>query len=297
MNTSAMELKFSNILHAWHDYLVTWTRDRAPKLLIIVVVAFIMLRLLGMITRRVIALSEKRSQGGTLQAQQVRTVVGVIHNFGVVLILFVAGMSVLQDGFNINIAPLLASAGVAGLAIGFGAQTLVKDTINGFFILVENQFQVGDVIRAAGVAGKVEQITIRRTLLRDTDGALHVIPNGSIQVVSNLTRDWSQVTLHVSVDYHENSDRVIELLKSIGKEVYEDPAFNADLVAEPQVPGIDRVRGMEVEYLLLAKVHPGRQHDVGRELRRRIKAAFEANKIKAGMPVPVYAGEPPGTAN
>ena len=291
-----MELKFSNILHAWHDYLVTWTRDRAPKLLIIVVVAFIMLRLLGMITRRVIAMSEKRPQDGTLQAQQVRTVVGVIHNFGVVLILFVAGMSVLQDGFNINIAPLLASAGVAGLAIGFGAQTLVKDTINGFFILVENQFQVGDVIRAAGVAGKVEQITIRRTLLRDTDGALHVIPNGSIQVVSNLTRDWSQVTLHVSVDYHENSDRVIELLTSIGKEVYEDPAFASDLVAEPQVPGIDRVRGMEVDYLLLAKVRPGRQHDVGRELRRRIKASFEANKIKAGVPIPVFTTEPPATA-
>src|SRR5215471_18363078 len=245
MNTSAMELKFGNILHAWHDYLVTWTRDRAPKLLIIVVVA---------------------------------------------------GMSVLQDGFNINIAPLLASAGVAGLAIGFGAQTLVKDTINGFFILVENQFQVGDVIRAAGVAGKVEQITIRRMVLRDADGALHVIPNGSIQVVSNLTRDWSQVTLHVAVDYHENSDRVIELLKAIGKDVYEDSAFAGDLVAEPEVPGIERVRGLEVDYLFLAKVRPGRQHDVGRELRRRIKTSFEENKIKAGAPVPVFTGELPGAA-
>jgi len=295
MNPSAMELKFSNILQDWHNYLVTWTRDRAPKLLIIVVGAFIMLRLLGMITRRIIALSEKRA-GSTVQAQQVRTVVGVIHNFGVVLILFVAGMSVLQDAFNINIAPLLASAGVAGLAIGFGAQTLVKDTINGFFILVENQFQVGDVIRAAGVAGKVEQITIRRTVLRDADGALHVIPNGSIQVVSNLTRDWSQVTLHVAVDYHENSDRVIELLKAIGKDVYEDSAFAGDLVAEPEVPGIERVRGLEVDYLFLAKVRPGRQHDVGRELRRRIKTSFEENKIKAGAPVPVFTGELPGAA-
>jgi small conductance mechanosensitive channel len=291
-----MELKFSGILHDWHNYLVAWTRDRAPKLLIILVVAFLMIRLLGMITRRVIALSEKRPPGSNMQAQQVRTVVGVIHNFGVVLILFVTGMSVLQDAFNINIAPLLASAGVAGLAIGFGAQTLVKDTINGFFILVENQFQVGDVIRAAGVAGKVEQITIRRTLLRDTDGALHVIPNGTIQVVSNLTRDWSQVALHVAVDYHENSDRVIELLKAVGKEVYEDPAFAGDLVAEPQVPGIERVRGLEVDYLFLAKVRPGRQHDVGRELRRRIKASFEENKIKAGAPVPVFTGELPGAA-
>jgi small conductance mechanosensitive channel len=202
---------------------------------------------------------------------------------------------VLEDVFNINIAPLLASAGIAGLAIGFGAQTLVKDMINGFFILVENQFQVGDVIRTSGVSGKVEQVTMRRTLLRDVDGALHVVPNGNIQIVSNLTRDWSQVTLHVSVDYNENSDRVIELLNAVSKDMYSDPALAGDVVAEPQVLGIERVRGLEVDYLLLAKVRPGRQHDVGRELRRRIKACFEENKNKAGVPVPVFTGEPGAT--
>lgn len=291
-----MDLKFSNIWHQWHDYLVTWTRDRAPKLLIILLVAIILVRLLSVITRRIVAFSEKRSPGSPMQAQQVRTVAGAIQSFGVLLIVFVTGMSVLKDAFNINIEPLLASAGIAGLAIGFGAQTLVKDMINGFFILVENQFQVGDVIRTSGVAGKVEQITMRRTLLRDADGALHVVPNGSIQIVSNLTRDWSQVTLHVSADYNENSDRVIELLKAVAKDIHSDPAYAADLVAEPQVPGIERVRGMEVDYLLLAKVRPGRQHDVGRELRLRIKASFEANKIKAGVPVPVFTAEPPGAA-
>ncbi|HMF91304.1 MAG TPA: mechanosensitive ion channel family protein [Candidatus Angelobacter sp.] len=291
-----MDLKFSNIWHEWHDYMVTWTRDRAPKLLIILVVAFIFVRLLGVITRRIIAFSEKRSPGNPMQAQQVRTVVGAIQSFGVLLIVFFTSMSVLKDAFNINIEPLLASAGIAGLAIGFGAQTLVKDMINGFFILVENQFQVGDVIRTSGVAGTVEQITMRRTLLRDADGALHVVPNGSIQIVSNLSRDWSQVTLHVSVDYNENSDRVIELLKSIAKGSYSDSALSGDLVAEPQVLGIERVRGLEVDYLMLAKVRPGRQHDVGRELRRRIKACFEENKIKAGVPVPVFTAGQPGVA-
>jgi moderate conductance mechanosensitive channel len=295
MNPSAMELKFSGILHDWHNYLVAWTRDRAPKLIVILLVAFIFTRLLGVITRRIIAFSEKRSPGNPIQAQQVRTLAGVVRSVGVFLITFFAGMALLRDAFNFNIEPLLASAGIAGLAIGFGAQTLVKDMINGFFILAENQFQVGETVRIAGVAGKVEEITMRRTVLRDADGTIHVVPNGSIQIVSNMTRDWSQVTLHVSVDYNENSDRVIELLKSVASDTYHDPIFAADLVGEPQVPGIERVRGMEVDYLLLAKVRPGRQHDVGRELRRRIKATFEANKIKAGVPVPVFTTEPSGT--
>jgi small conductance mechanosensitive channel len=222
--------------------------------------------------------------------------VEVIRSVGVFFILFFAGMSVLKDVFNIDIAPLLASAGIAGLAIGFGAQTLVKDVINGFFILVENQYQIGDVIRTSGVSGKVEEISMRRTLLRDADGTLHVVPNGSITIVSNMTRDWSQVALHVAVDYQENSDRVIQLLKDVARDIKSDPAFKDDLVAEPEVPGIERVRGMEVDYLLVAKVRPGRQFDIGRELRRRIKACFEANQIKAGAPTPVFTSAPSGQA-
>jgi small conductance mechanosensitive channel len=226
----------------------------------------------------------------------VRTLVEVVHSAGVLLILFFAGMSVLKDAFNINIEPLLASAGIAGLAIGFGAQTLVKDVINGFFILVENQFQVGDTIRTAGVSGKVEEITMRRTALRDSDGTLHIVPNGAIQIVSNMTRDWSQVTLHVAVDYSENSDHVVQLLQQVAQEFYEDAAFKQDVVSKPEVPGIDRVRGQEVDYVMLVKVRPGRQVDVARELRRRIKACFEQNNIKAGVPGQMYSGQPPGAA-
>ena len=109
----------------------------------------------------------------------------------------------------------MASAGIAGLAIGFGAQTLVKDVINGFFILVENQFDIGDTVKAAGVSGVVEEITMRRTLLRDGDGTLHIIPNSAINIVSNSTRDWSQVNMHVAVDYSEDTDRIVDLLKQV----------------------------------------------------------------------------------
>ncbi|HEV7551250.1 MAG TPA: mechanosensitive ion channel family protein [Candidatus Angelobacter sp.] len=288
-----MEEKFSNIWHEWHNYLVAWTRDRAPKLVVILVLAFIFVRLLGLITRKLVALSEKRSAHGTIRGQQVRTITGVVRSVGVFLIVFFTGMTALKDGFNINIEPLLASAGIAGLAIGFGAQTLVKDVINGFFILIEDQFEVGDTIRAAGVTGAVEEITMRRTTLRDGDGTLHIVPNGSIQIVSNMTRDWSQVTLHVATDYSENSDRVVEVLKELAKDIYNDPAFKDDIVAEPQVPGIERVRGNEVDYLMLVKVRPGKQYNVARELRRRIKDTFEKNNIKAGAPVQVYIGQLP----
>ncbi len=291
-----MEQKFGDILHDWHNYLVSWTRDRAPKLVVILVLAFIFVRLLGIITRRIVAFSEKRTDG-VQRAQQVRTLAGVIHSLGVVLIVFFTGMSLLKDVFNINIAPLLASAGIAGLAIGFGAQALVKDVINGFFILLENQFQVGDTIRTAGVAGVVEEITMRRTALRDSDGTLHVVPNGSIQIVSNMTRDWSQVTLQVSVDYNENSDRVIDLLQQVVRDFANDPTFKPDIVSEPLVPGIERVRGQEVDYLVLVKVQPRKQFPAARELRRRIKACFEENKIKAGVPAAVFVEGLPAPPN
>jgi small-conductance mechanosensitive channel len=290
-----MEEQFSNNWHYWHNYLVVWTRDRAPKLLVILILAFIFVRLLGMITRNLVALSERRKGHGIGHTQQVRTITGVIRSVGVFLIVFFTGMSVLKDGFQINIEPLLASAGIAGLAIGFGAQTLVKDVINGFFILVEDQYEVGETIRAAGVSGTVEEISMRRTTLRDGDGTLHIVPNGAIQIVSNMTRDWSQVTLHVAADYSENSDRVVDLLKEVAKEFYNDASFKDDLVAEPQVPGIERVHGSEVDYLMLVKVRPGKQYAVARELRRRIKTSFEKNNVKAGAPVQVYIGQLPAS--
>lgn len=291
-----MEQRFGDILHQWHDYMVAWTRDRAPKLAVILFLAFVFVRLLGIVSNRVVAFSERHAGDSPQRAHQVRTVTGMIHSVGVFLIVFFTLMAALKDGFNINIEPLLASAGIAGLAIGFGAQALVKDVINGFFILIEDQFQVGDVIRVAGVSGTVEEITMRRTLLRDADGTLHVVPNGAIQLVSNTTRDWSQVILLVSVDYSENSDRVVTLLQEVAQTFYDDPVFKPYLVAEPLVPGIDRVRGQEVDYLMLVKVRPGRQHEVGRELRRRIKASFETNHIKAGAPGLFVPGQTSETA-
>jgi small conductance mechanosensitive channel len=155
---------------------------------------------------------------------------------------------------------------------------------------------MGDVVRIAGVSGVVETMTLRRTTLRDESGAVHIIPNSEIKIVSNLTRDWAQVPLHISVDYRENSDRILELLKDVGNELRNDSNYGEFLVAEPQVPGIERVAGGEVDYLMLVKTRPGKQHAVSRELRRRIKESFEKNNVQPGNPAKVYVMErPPGS--
>ena len=287
-----MEPRVENLCQDWHQDLIRFARYDLPKLLAILLLAFILIRLLSVITRKMVEFSKRTSLHPAVRAQQISTIVGVVRSVGIFAIVLVALMQALL-AVGINVAPLLASAGIAGLAIGFGAQTLVKDVINGFFILAENQFEIGDQIRAAGVQGTVEEITMRRTILRDADGTVHTVPNGSMQIVSNLTRDWTQVTLHVAVDYSEDSDRVINVLREAAQEFYNDAQFRPDVVAEPEVPGIERVTGQEVDYLILVKVRPGQLYAVARELRRRIKACLEKNKIKAGSPAQIYVGQMP----
>jgi small conductance mechanosensitive channel len=287
----------TNVRHIWQN----WRSDAAeflryvvPKIVFIVFVAMVLIQLLKAATKRLVAFTHADTLPSGVRHQQLRTLASVINSVGVFVIVFIAAMQILPL-LGINMGPLLASAGIAGLAIGFGAQTLVKDVINGFFILMENQYDLGDVVRIGGVTGTVEAMTLRRTVLRDADGTVHVIPNSEIKIVSNLTRDWAQVTMHVAVAYNENSERIVELLKEIGQEMRNDPAFADDIVADPEVPGIERVVAGEVDYLMQVKTRPGRQHAVSRELRRRIKESFEKNHIQPGGQRPYYVlDEPPG---
>lgn len=275
------------IVDDWREDAFGFLRNQAPRILAIIVVAFVLTRLLKTVSRRLSELSSRQGLPSAVRAQQLRTLSSVIYSVGVFIIGFLATMQILTQ-LNIKVEPLLASAGIAGLAVGFGAQTLVKDFINGFFILVENQYDIGDTVRIAGVQGIVETMTLRRTTLRDADGTLHTVPSSQITIVSNLTRDWTQLSLKVSVAYGADSDRVIELLKQVADEVTHDPQFADSIVAQPEVPGIERVSGGEVDYLMLVKTRPGAQYAVSRELRRRIKATFEKNNIEPGNPNRVY---------
>jgi moderate conductance mechanosensitive channel len=277
------------LLRDWREDSMTFLHHDLPKLVLVLVGAFVLVRLMRTLTRRIAALQQKRLPSG-IRTGQVRTLAGVINSVGVFIILFGTALQVLSI-LGLNLGPLLASAGIAGLAIGFGAQTLVKDVINGFFILLEDQFNIGDVIRVAGVKGTVEAMSLRRTTLRDDDGTVHTVPNSEILIVSNMTRDWSQVALRVTVAYSEPSDRIVKLLKKVGEDLRNDPGFANDMVSDVEVPGIDRVGSGEVEYLVLVKTRPNKQYPVSRELRRRIKECFQENKVQAGAPGRVYVAE------
>jgi moderate conductance mechanosensitive channel len=274
------------LLRDWQEDTMNFLRHDAPKIVLVVIVSLVLIRLLRAITRKTASLQAKRLPPG-FRAQQVRTLASVLNSIGVFVIVFVAALMVLAQ-LNLHLEPLLASAGIAGLAIGFGAQTLVHDFINGFYILLENQYDIGDVVRIAGVKGTVEEMSLRRTVLRDDDGTLHMVPNSEIKIVSNMTRDWSQVSLRIAVAYSEPSDPVVNLLRQVAEEVRHDPAFADDIVADIQVPGIERVGNGEADYLMLVKTRPNRQYAVSRELRRRIKESFQKNNIQPGAPGRVY---------
>jgi small-conductance mechanosensitive channel len=278
----------------WRADAAYWTRHNLVKLLVVVVLALLLIQLLKVATRRLGRFSERHLPHG-LRAQQLRTLATVIDSVGIAVIVFLALMQALPM-FGIDMKPLLASAGIAGLAIGFGAQTLVKDVINGFFILVENQYDVGDTVRLGPVKGTVEEMTLRRTVLRDADGSVHVVPNSEIKIVTNMTRDWTQVSLHIPVAYSEPSEKVIRVMHEAAEELRNDPEFVEDIVSDPEVPGIERVGAGEVDYLLLVKTHPGAQYRVSRALRRKVKECFERNKIEVPGPTKIYvaASDRPG---
>ncbi len=286
--------RFQELWDEWSDDMFAFVRHDLPKILGIFLVALILITILKLITKRLGHLSRSASLPSAVRAQQIRTLSGVMYSTGIFIVVFFACMQVLNT-IGINMGPLLASAGVAGLAIGFGAQTLVKDVVTGFFILIENQYEVGDTVKIADRTGVVEVMSLRRTILRDANGSIHTIPNSSISVVTNLTRDWTQVAMHIAVAYEEPSDKVINLLRQVGTELHEDPAFKSFIVANPEVPGIEKVSGQEVDYVMLVKTVPGKQYVISRELRRRIKECFQQNSIRPGGISHVFVIDKPTT--
>ncbi len=186
---------------------------------------------------------------------QVKTLAGVIRATGLSIIGAIFTMQFLAS-VGINLAPLLASAGVAGVAVGLAAQNIVRDMLNGVLILIEDQFNVGETVKVAGVAGVVEAITLRKTTIRDSDGTLYVIPNSQITTVANQSVDYSAATVNVSVDFSSNPDQVIELLRSVAMEIRNSDEFRDVFIADPQVLGVDSVKGSELIFPVVFKTRP-----------------------------------------
>ncbi len=219
--------------------------------------------------------------GNSQRASQLRTMAAIIRATSYGIIGFIVLLHVLSI-FNINLTPLLASAGVVGVGIGLGAQSIFKDMLNGIFILVEDQYNVGEVVKIAGLQGTVEDLTLRCTTLRDGDGTVYIIPNSQIATVSNLSRDFSVASSTVSVDASADPDKVMALLKILATEVRNDPAFKQVIISDPDILGVDKINGREVIYPINLRVRANQRDGVLRELRRRILMAFETKGIPLG---------------
>lgn len=274
------------VLDEWIVDAQEFIHTKLPHLIVVALIAFILSRLLRLATRHMIHVAEQHAAGSS-RVGQVKTLSGVIRTTGLAVIGLIAGLQFL-DALGVNLAPLLASAGVAGIAIGLAAQNIVKDMLNGILILIEDQFNVGDTVRIAGLAGTVEAMTLRKTTVRDADGTLYVIPNSQITTVANQSVGFSVATMNVSVDFSANPDTVLRLLEGIALDIRTSDQFKQVFVADPQILGVDAVKGSEMIFPVVFKTLATKQYGPVREFRRRVRLALEENHLLPGDPNRVF---------
>lgn len=279
------------VIDEWASDSQEFVHTKLPHLLGILIIVLVLNKLLRIITRRMVRVAERHAAGPG-RIGEVKTLASVIRATGLAVIGTIAALQFLAT-MGMNLAPLLASAGVAGVAIGLAAQNIVKDVFNGILILVEGQFNVGNVVKVAGVQGTVESMTLRKTTLRDSDGTLYVVPNSQITTVANLSADFSVATVNVSVDFSANPDEVMEMLKKIAMEVRTSETFKDVFVNDPQVLGVDAVKGSQLIFPVVFKTLPTQQYGVVRDFQRRVRLALEEHHLLPGDPLRVYGG-PPG---
>jgi small-conductance mechanosensitive channel len=274
------DTNFADVLRGWHHDALGFVQKDLPKLIFFLLIAFVLTRIVNFFVNRMRRLADRHADN-IQRASELRTVASILRASLYGIIGFILLLQVL-GALGINLAPLLASAGVAGVGIGLGAQSLFKDIINGIFILVENQFNVGDNVKIASLAGVVEDLTLRVTTLRDGDGTLYFIPNSQIATVSNLSRDFAVATLALTVDATADPDKVVAILRATALAVRNDPAFKDIAVADPDVLGVDSISGRVVTYPVTIRVRVNKKDAILRELRRRVLQAFEENGIPLG---------------
>ena len=274
------EHTFTHLEQGWHNDLVAFLQNGLPKVLVAAILALIAWRVVIFFVNRMRRRADSLV-GNSQRAAQLRTVAGIIRASSYALIGAYFFVQVL-GAIGVPLGPFIASAGVIGLGISFGAQSIFKDMLNGIFILVEDQYNVGDNIKVASLTGAVEDLTLRITKLRDSDGTLYIVPNSQITTVSNLSRDFAVASLQLSVDSSENPDRVLTLLRSIADSLREDVAFKDVLISAPDLLGVDKISAAEVIYPINLRVRVNQKDPVLRELRKRILVAFTRENIRFG---------------
>ncbi len=261
-----------------------WAITHMPKIIIILLGMWVTIRIARFAGNRIKTASEDDDPSRQSEREKRAETLVNIMNITVKLVTLAIGTLMIVREIGIDIGPLLAGAGIIGLAVGFGSQALVKDVVTGFFILIENQFRVGDVIRAAGHDGLVEKITLRTTILRDLEGVVHIIPNGEVGTVSNLTYIWSKAVIDIGVDYRANIDRAMAIMLDEAQQMAAEDSWRKEIVEEPQMLGVQSFADSSVVLRLVFKTLPQSQWAVGREYRRRIKNRFDAEGIVIPFP-------------
>jgi small-conductance mechanosensitive channel len=270
----------------WSD-IAAALREHALSILLIVVVALVAMRLASVFVRGIVkALLDRESTEGTAQelsAVELKKRMDTLDTFGVNAIRFfigvIAGLMILST-LDIDIGPAIAGLGIIGIAVGFGAQTLVRDYLNGALILVENQFAKGDEVRVAGVSGTVEDFTLRRTTLRDLDGVVHTVPNGEIRVASNLTRVWARINQDITLPYGTDIERAIAIVDDVGRAMLDDPAWKRRVLEAPRVDGVEALGEGGITLKILGSVRATEQRGAAGEYRKRLLRALEANGLQ-----------------
>lgn len=275
---------------------VAWIITTLPSLLIIFVMAFLALKLTNIFLHRLKPLMIKHMEGGTEidtteMEKRIDTLLKILRSMIKIIVWLMIGMLILRK-IGIDIAPIIAGAGIVGLAIGFGAQELVRDFISGFFMLLENQIRNGDVAIINGTGGLVEHVGMRTIVLRDLSGVVHIFQNGKINTLSNMTKNWSGMVFDIGVAYKEDTDRVVDVIQQVADEQRADPDFKNKILEPIEIFGVDQFGDSAVVIKARFKTKPIEQWAVGREFRRRLKKAFDDQGIEIPFPHrTVYWGE------
>lgn len=267
-----------------------WLITSGLRIFLIFIITLVVIKTTGIVLDKLFNRLKKRHDDQEMQ-KRTDTLKSVVYNIINMALVAVALIMVL-DNLGVKIGPILTAAGVLGVAVGFGAQQLVRDVLHGFFILLDDQIRVGDVVEIAGKAGLVENINLRVTKLRDFAGNVHYVRNGEITVVSNMTKDWSRYVFDIGVAYKENVDEVFAILKKVDEQMRSDPVWGVDILEPMEILGLDRFADSALVIKARIKTKPMRQWAVGREYNRRIKQAFDQNGIEIPFPhLTLYIGQ------
>ncbi|MEA1872374.1 MAG: mechanosensitive ion channel family protein [Chloroflexota bacterium] len=273
-----------------------WFRSTGIRVIVIIAIAVAVYLICRPIIRSVIKRIVSHRMAGedeTEIQQRTNTLSSILVKIAGIIILIIAVITILPE-FGVNITTLIAFIGVGGLAIAFAAQSLIRDFIAGFFILLEDQYGIGDVVSIAGIAGVVEDITLRRTVLRDLDANVHSVPNGKVDLSTNMTKKYSRVNLNVSVGYGENLKHVIDIINKICQEMAEEPQWKDDFITTPSVLRVDKLGDSGIDIKILGDTKPAKQWAIMGELRLRLKDAFDSEGIEIPWPhTKVYFGNAP----